>query len=533
MGAGTSEIWDSAVEITAAEEKLLKLCKKQKLWSFLRLQRHRILDPEVRAALWAMYASSGRGAPVPPERLALALVLQVAFHVADHEVPTLTAADRRWRMVLGLDLQGDETAFSQGTVFHFRERARQHGLMTMLLDKTVRLARETKGFSHKRLRAMIDSSPLLGAGRVEDTFNLIGRAIAQLVSVAAAESGCKEVALVEQLKLTVVSSSSVKAALDVDWRLPDARSEALKTLIEQFDTLKAWLEGQFAAEALQKPPLSESLAQVERLIEQDTEPDPDDPTGRARRVRKGGENRQISISDPDMRHGRKSKTKLFSGYKRHITTDADVPGLVVGVHVLPANVHEHEAAKPLLENAEHNEYHVTELHHDRGYLSAEAIHKRRANGMHTVSKPPSPPRSRKRLGKADFQIDTEADTVTCPAGQTASVRHAPSRSAAYFSRTACADCLLKSRCLNKNGQKTIVLHPREALHQQMAAELATPEGRAERRERVAVEHALARLGNVQGTKARYRGLKKNQFHTESCAVVANLYVLDRLLERAA
>lgn len=533
MGASTSEIWNSAVKVTAAEEKLLKLCKKQKLWSFLRLQRHRILDQEVRAALRAMYASSGRGAPVPPERLALALVLQVAFHVADHEVPTLTAADRRWRMVLGLDLQGDDIAFSQGTVFHFRERARQHGLMTMLLDKTVRLARETKGFSHKRLRVMIDSSPLLGAGRVEDTFNLIGRAVAQLVSVAAEESGCEEADVVEQLELTVVSSSSVKAALDIDWRLPHARNEALKTLLDQFDALKAWLEQQFQADALQTPPLSDSLELVERLIEQDTEPDPDDPTGRARRIRQGGEDRQISISDPDMRHGRKSKTKLFTGYKRHITTDADVRGLVVGVHVLPANAREHEAAKPLLEAAEQKDYRVTELHHDRGYLPAEAIHDRRANGMRIVSKPPSPLRSRQRLGKADFQIDTDADTVTCPAGQTAPVRHAPSKSAAYFSRTTCAECLLKSRCLNKNGQKAIVLHPREALHQQMSAELATPKGRAERRERVAVEHALARLGSVQGTKARYRGLPKNQFHTESCAVVANLYVLDGLMTRAA
>ena len=69
----------------------------------------------------------------------------------------------------------------------------------------------------------------------------------------------------------------------------------------------------------------------------------------------------------------------------------------------------------------------------------------------------------------------------------------------------------------------------------MAAELATPEGRAERRERVAVEHALARIGQVQGAKARFRGREKNQFHTESCAVVANLYVLGALLaeEKAA
>ena len=67
----------------------------------------------------------------------------------------------------------------------------------------------------------------------------------------------------------------------------------------------------------------------------------------------------------------------------------------------------------------------------------------------------------------------------------------------------------------------------------MAAELSTPQGRAKRRERVTVEHDLARIGAIQGTRARYRGLDKNQFHTECCAVVANLHVLDRLWEEAA
>ena len=78
-----------------------------------------------------------------------------------------------------------------------------------------------------------------------------------------------------------------------------------------------------------------------------------------------------------------------------------------------------------------------------------------------------------------------------------------------------------------------MLHPHEALFQQMAAELATPEGRAVRRERSAVEHALARIEAIQGNRARYRGLEKTQFHTECCAVVANIYVLDRRLAQAA
>jgi hypothetical protein len=528
-----AKTWNPAVEISPAEAKILKLCQKQKLWGFLRKHRHLLLDEEMRLALRGMYAASGRGKPVCPERLALAFVLQVAFHVPDHEVPTLTAVDRRWRMVLDcLDEELDETAFSQGSVFHFRERAREHGFMRRLLEKTVVLAEDTRGFSHKRLRVMIDSSPLMGAGRVEDTFNLIGRAIAQLVAVAAVETGREEVELVEQLELTVVSAKSVKAALDVDWRLPTARAEALQILLGQFDRLRSWLSDQFTAERLSGPPLGEAVALVERLVEQDTEPDPDDPTG-GRRVRHGGKDRQISISDPDMRHGRKSSKRPFAGYKRHLSVDADIPGLVRSVRVLPANVREYAAAEPLLVQVEER-HDLAELHFDRGYLPAEGIHRRRAAGLRVVSKPPTPPKSKDgRFGKADFDIDVAGGLVTCPAGAVQEVKQGKSRAYAAFSAAGCRGCDSADRCLPASGRKVVTLHHREALHQQMAAELATFRGRADRRERVLVEHALARLGAVQGTRARYRGLAKNQTHAEACAAVANLYVLGRLLAEAA
>ncbi len=529
------ESWSPPVELSTEETKILKLCKKQKLWSFLRLHRHRLIDDEMRGALREMYADSGRGRPVSPERLALAMILQAAFHVPDHEVPTLTAVDRRWRMVLDLlDGEVDEAAFSQGTVFHFRERARAHGLMRRLLDRTVALAEQSSDFSHKRLRVMLDSSPLLGAGRVEDTFNLLGRAIALLVAVAAAEAERDEDELVAELELSVVSAKSVKAALDVDWRLPAARTQALQVLLEQFERLRTWLAERFTEAQLAGPPLGDALGLVELLVDQDTEPDPDDSSGARRRVRKGGENRRISIHDPDMRHGRKSTKKLFSGYKRHAAIDADLHGLVRSVHVLPANAREYEAAQPLLETTSRPDQTLVELHFDRGYLPAELIHERRKAGLRVISKPPTPPTLKDgRYGKRDFEIDVPNGVVTCPAGKRQSIAEGKSRRYAAFPAASCRSCTSAGRCLPRSGRKVISLHPHEEFHQKMAAELATPEGRAKRRERVMVEHALARLGAVQGVRARYRGLEKTHAHTELCAAVANLYVLGELLGEAA
>lgn len=538
------KVWNPSVELSPSEESVLKLCKKQKLWAFLRKHRHVLLDEEIRNELATLYDDSPGGRPPePPERLALAMLLQAAFDVADHEVPTLTAVDRRWQMVLDC-LGADSPAFSQGTVFNFRERARNSGFMRHWLDKTITIARETKGFSHKRLRALFDSSPLTGAGRVEDTFNLLGRAIVQVVQVAAVVRGRSPDEVAQELDLPIVTSSSIKAALDVDWRQPEARSEALNDLIAQFRRVEEWLSSVFDEGALASPPLSEPIDTVRRIVEQDTEPEPDpQPPGppsphSKRRIRQtdtqrgGRQDRLISVTDRDMRHGRKSKSKGFSGYKRHVAIDGDVPGLICAVEVQPANCREYAAAGPLLEQLAERQLEVVELHIDRGYLPAPEIVRLHEIGLKIVTKPPTP-RSSERFGKNDFNLDFEARTATCPAEVTVPIK--PDRTTICFPAAKCRNCHLRDDCVapKQKGGRDLRLHSHEQWYREMAADLATPEGRAARRERVQVEHALARVGMIQGTRARYRGLQKNQFDLERTAVVANCYALCQLLDHAA
>lgn len=522
--------WNPPLELSIEETQVLKLCKQQKFWHFLRLHRTEILDEEVRVALHAMYDLGPRGGrpPESPERLVLAMLLQVAFGVPDHEVPTLTAVDRRWQMVL--DCMGaSEPAFSQGTVFAFRERARRSGLVLLLLDKTVALARTTKGFDPKRLRALIDSSPLVGAGRVEDTFNLLGRAIAELVAVIAAERGVDADALSSELAISVTGASSVKAALDVDWRKPEARTKALTMLVEQFERIRKWLDDNVPTAQQVEPPLSEHIATVERIIAQDTEPDPEPgPGGETRhRIRKGTQpDRLISLSDKEMRHGRKSKTKTFNGYKRHVVVDADVRGLIVGVEVLPANKQEHEALEPLLDGLGER-LQVVELHVDRGYLASPRIGQLRGAGVTIVTKPPTPRRG-EHYSKEDFTLDFVDMKVTCPAGATTRFEVGK---VASFSRAACGPCALKCNC-TKRPRRELNVHKDEKWFREMDAELSTPDGRALRRKRIPVEHALAHVGAIQGNRSRFKGLEKNRFALQRAALVNNYFLLDRLAAAA-
>jgi hypothetical protein len=141
-----------------------------------------------------MYRDTGAGKePNPPAMMAMALLLQSYVGASDAEAVELTVVDLRWQMVLGR-LGESRPAFSQGALAAFRERLMAHDMDRRLLERTVELAKQTKEFDWrklpKHLHLAIDSSPLGGAGRVEDTINLLGHAARKVVDRRPSDPAC-------------------------------------------------------------------------------------------------------------------------------------------------------------------------------------------------------------------------------------------------------------------------------------------------------------------------------------------------------
>ena len=173
-----------------------------------------------------MYNDSPLGKPpVPPALLATVTLLQAVDGVSDAGAVEEAVFDRRWQMVL--DCMGSETPpFSQGVLVDFRRRLLEHDMHTRLVEQSVAVAKKTGDFGYKQLRVALDSAPLWGAGRVEDTFNLIAHALEVVVLCAAKASKSTPQALREAAGLTLIGKSSVKAALDIDWDDKDEQSRA-------------------------------------------------------------------------------------------------------------------------------------------------------------------------------------------------------------------------------------------------------------------------------------------------------------------
>ena len=104
-----------------------------------------------------------------------------------------------------------------------------------LLERTIELARKTKAFDWKKLpkdlRLAVDSRPLEGAGKVEDTFNLLGHAARKIVECIASLLDIPTEEICRHAGIPVFLHSSVKAGLDVNWTDPQEKEEALEKLV--------------------------------------------------------------------------------------------------------------------------------------------------------------------------------------------------------------------------------------------------------------------------------------------------------------
>jgi hypothetical protein len=527
--------WTPRTTYSQQEKFLMKrLARTRKLLGFLRERRHELFDDAFQSELESMYRRTGAGKePVPPAQMAMALLLQAYHGMSDAEAVEMTVVDLRWQMVLDC-LGATKPAFSQGALSNFRERLIAHDMDRRLLERTADLARRTDAFDWKKLpkdlRVAIDSMPLEGAGRVEDTMNLLAHAARKVLGCVAGLLECSVEQLADAAGAPLLATgTSIKRALDVEWSDPEQKAQALHTLVEQLDSLEAWIHEHLADET-ETPPLAEHLETLRQLRDQDLDPQPPDggPS-----IREGvAADRRISIEDKQMRHGRKSKSKRFNGYKRHIAADLDTD-LILACAITPANRPEEEAAPVLRDDiARHGHRRdIGELHIDRGYIGSNLVQdvlKRRA----LVLCKPWVPRNGKLFTKAQFKLDMRAKTIRCPAGE---VEHFAPGSVVEFDPEVCARCPLRGRCTmaSSDSGRTVSIAEDEQLQHRLRKLVATPTGRNRLRERVAVEHRLAHVGRKQGRRARYRGVRKNLFDLRRAATVVNLETIHRRLAAAA
>jgi hypothetical protein len=263
-------LWHPPVELSCTEQTIINHIKRAKLFVFLRHHRHELFDDAFQGELAALYAQSHRGhPPIAPAQLALATIVQAYTRVSDDEVIEATLMDRRWQLVLDC-LDTELAPFSKGTLVTFRKRLIEAQMDRRLIERTIEIAGQSQIFGPRALRAALDSSPLWGAGRIEDTYNLVGHALRKAMRMVADQQGRELVEIGKEAGAEMICTPSLKAALDRDWDQVGQREEALELVLNVLRAVETWVQTLQLEDAQLAQPCLEIARQVK---EQDVQVD--------------------------------------------------------------------------------------------------------------------------------------------------------------------------------------------------------------------------------------------------------------------
>lgn len=367
-----------------------------------------------------------------------------------------------------LNVGADAPAPSQPTLTRHRARMQELGLAEAYSERFLDLI-EALELVDMVGTVAVDSVPIDGAGQVLDTFNLLAAAIRKGLSELAART-CRPVKQVAaSLSLSDYLSRSIKGTAEIDWSdagqqrafltrlVRDARTvqEALRSCgpgdstgessapAGPQDTIRrssstnepqdspdssgqgSLLEPDDDVPAPGAPETSEATAQpadaatiIDKIIDHDIEFDAHQNVVGV--LQRPAGDRLISVTDADMRHGRKSASSLISGFKVQIVATV-MYGWILLTKVIPANRHDGEDLPWIIRR-------LSELGVNPRYVLGDHAYGVISNHLHVQSlndAGSSPieliarnarPSNGGRFTKDEFTIDMDTRTLTCPAG---------------------------------------------------------------------------------------------------------------------
>lgn len=449
------------------------------------------------------------------------------------------AVDIRWRAALGLRI-GVPTP-SERTMRDFeaflRERHAETGVLrhVLLHEHIVRLCLDAGVANGARWAA--DSTPMWCYGAVQDTVRLLGDGLRAAGRWFAQATGTSKLALARAWDLPLLLAKSTKGNFHLDWRDPEARGKAVGVLAEA-TTRVAEAVGTTAnlGKTYAGRRAMELCRTLLRIVAQDLEVDASGHWTIARRV---VENRIVSLTDTQARHGRKTSSVSFEGFKLHVLGDL-VGGLIASVSVAGANVADNAPMHRLVARAQRTGAKIDRLLADTAYGSArDRVWALGVSGVAVIAPVPATSRASTKHRKEAFAIDFDAQTATCPAGVTTSTKSAVKANdiegltVAYsWPTSACGTCPMRAACCDKDrGGRRLVLHPYEKELRATREAWADPALRAEYRDRSRFERLNHQLTRHGARQARAWGLAAANLQAHAIAMRCNLQLLAEAYDR--
>src|ERR1035437_1729844 len=474
-----------------------------------------------------MYSADNGRPSLPPSMMAGALMLQFYDDVSDGEAVERILYDLRWKVALNLPL--DYGGFDASSLSVFRARLVKYQQERYAFDRLLAVARE-EGFLADKVTLLSDTTNAKGAGATQDTYTVLFRSIRKLLKamgypLPGKRQGCS--AEIEKLLATYVDQDR---RAEIDWSDPARRNAQLTTLVADSE---AALE--LAVEQIDDPEIRSLGWMISKILGDDVERT---PAGDCKSRKGVAPDRFISLVDPEMRHGRKSASKKFDGFK--VSTSMDQASeLILDIEDMPAPLRDGQDLLPAIERVEeHVGVTVVRAIVDGAYDSGKnrtACAERPDDPIDLLSpmRRPTDP----EVDKSAFSMDDRAQTATCPKGQTvpaSNIQTDPQGRTActfVFERTICQTCPWFTRCVrSQTTGRTVTTSFYEAYLRAARQRQQTDEFKQLYRLRPRIEGKQAELVSHGLRMTRYLGKPKRRLQRLWSATAVNLQRMFKLAE---
>lgn len=492
-----------------------------------------------------------------PSRLALVTVLQRAEDLTDRMAAEAVRTRLDWKYLLGLPL--DDPGFDHSVLAEFRARVAEAGLDRAALDALLERL-EADGLVRAGGRQRTDSTHVVAAVASLNRLELAGESVrAALEAIAAAHPAW--------LGATVHAGEWARryGAPLTGWHPPSSKKKQDELAIAYARDGYALLEAAYdrASPAwLGELPALETLRLV--LLQNYTRTVHADGREVVKRREKAPEGdglppahrRIASPWDADARWGMK-RDEAWLGYKLHVTEACDdvppcdcggtmagghrrrcataLPSLITHVATTSATVPDSRMTGAINDDLAGKGLAPARHYLDSGYLSAALMASEAArHGIILIGPLLSDTSAQARAGngyaRADFTIDYDAQTVTCPQGKASSswspcTQEGRTAIVAKFSQADCGPCPARELCTTSTRKRRqVTVLPRDHAEAQATAR-ATEDAagfRADYARRAGIEGTMHQAVSHGARRARYRGLAKNSLDHAFMAVALNL-----------
>ena len=460
----------------------------------------------------ALYAS-GRGRPShPPSVVASLLLCQLFYGVSDREAQRRSRFDMSWKAALGLPLE--HRGVAHVVLVEFRARLVRAGMESFLGDRLKIAARRAGVIGHRRT---MDSTGAADCVLTQDTVTLIRSQVRRCLG---ALSALDADAAAQLAGLLSRGDYDRGAKPQIVWADPAARAALVGELFGDAEAVVGFCAG------FDDPALAAAVELLGVVAAQDIEnADADDGEAAPRIARRVAPGRVVSTVDPDARHGHRSRSDRYDGYKLHIAADVD-SDLICSATATLATVHDAEVIEGLIDA---DPVPVAEIIADTHYGSGPTRQAMADRGIDLVAPAPPIPTRHGMLTKADFDIDLDTATITCPAGNTAPVPppRGAKRRQARFAATDCTGCDLKPRCTTRDGGRIVEINPYEELLAPARAQRHEPQFLSKYRLRSQAERKIAQIKS-RTKSVPWRGLDKANLWLDLRIAALNLDRAGRL-----